>query len=343
MYTQGRGVDPFLVSIIEARLIGISQEIGQRVMKGAYSLPTATFRDLGAQIHDNQERLVALAAWLPIHTTGSHIALQGILDYIGRDNVNPGDFYIGNSPYIVRGGHLPDWSFVRPVFYKDELVFYCYLRTHQYDGGGAHLGGYHVRPFDIHAEGLVIPPTKIINRGKISEDTLRIILANVRGPEKVRADVQLVNGAMALAEKRLIELIQDYGIDTVREAIDTYLYLSEESIRKVFRQWPTGVYKSQAASDSDGTSPEPVWVNLTLTIDADRGHLTFDYTDNIEQIDFINATYAIMYESTMTPLRWSMPRDITVNQGLLNCITLKTRPGTICHVTYPGTCGGQAN
>ncbi|MFC1593162.1 hydantoinase B/oxoprolinase family protein, partial [Candidatus Omnitrophota bacterium] len=110
-----------------------------------------------------------------------------------------------------------------------------------------------------------------------------------------------------------------------------------------FRQWPGGTYKSRSASDSDGTSPEPVWVNLALTIDADKGHLTFDYTDNIEQVDFINCTYAVMYSSTMTPLRWCLPPEIPINQGLLNCITLKTKPGTICHVTYPGTCGGHAN
>ncbi|MFC1593241.1 hydantoinase B/oxoprolinase family protein, partial [Candidatus Omnitrophota bacterium] len=336
-------IDPYVVSVVEARLVGISQEIGQRVMKAAYSLPAATFRDLGAQIYDCKERLVALAAWLPIHTTGSQVALQGILDYVGRDNVHPGDFYMGNSPYIVRGGHLPDWSFVRPVFYKDEVVFHCYLRAHQYDSGGAHLGGYHVRPFDIHAEGVIIPPTKIFDQGKVNEDALRIIMANVRGSEKVQADVQLINGAMTLAEKMIVGLIDDYGINTVMAAIDKYLNLTEESVRKIFRTWPNGVYKSQAASDSDGTSPDAVWINLSLKIDADKGHLTFDYNDNVEQVDFINATYAIMYESTVTPLRWSLPRDITVNQGLFNCITLKTKPGTICHVTYPGSCGGQAN
>ena len=236
MAKKEREIDPFLMSIIEARLIGISQEIGLRVMKGSYSLPMATFRDLGAQVYDDKERLVAMAAWLPIHTAGSHVALQGILDYIGRDNVRPGDFYVGNSPYIVRAGHLPDWSFVRPVFYGDELIFYFSLRGHQFDSGGSHLGGYHVRPFDIHAEGLIIPPTKIFDRGTINEDAFRIILANVRGQEKVRSDIELINGAMLLAEKRLIGLIEDYGIDTVRVAMDKVTNLSEESIRKIFRK-----------------------------------------------------------------------------------------------------------
>jgi len=336
-------VDPFLASIIEARLLGISREIGQKIMKGSYSVAMAAFRDLGTQIYDDKERLVAVASWLPIHTAGSHIALEGILNYIGRQNVHPGDFFTGNSPYIVRAGHLPDWSFMRPVFYKGKPVFYLYARGHQYDSGGFHMLGYSVRAFDIHAEGFILPPTKIFDRGKANEDALRIIMANVRGSEKLRADMQLINSAMALAEERLLDLIEDYGIATVKAAIDKVLTLSEQSVKKIFKKWPGGVYKSRSASDSDGTSPDPVWVNLSLTIDAEKGHLTFDYTDNIKQVDFINATFATLYESTLTPLRWALPGNIPVNQGLLNCITLKTEPGTICHVTYPATCGGQAN
>ena len=70
------------------------------------------------------------------------IMVEGILDYIGRDNIHPGDFIIGNDPYIVRFGPLPDWSFVRPVFYEGEPMFYLYFRTHQHDSGGAYQAAY---------------------------------------------------------------------------------------------------------------------------------------------------------------------------------------------------------
>ena len=65
---------------------------------------------------------------MPGHSAGADVGLKGMLDYIGRDNVHPDDFIIGNDPFILALGHVPDWTFVRPIFYEGELIFYHLFR-----------------------------------------------------------------------------------------------------------------------------------------------------------------------------------------------------------------------
>ena len=52
-------VDPLTISIIEHRLVTITEEIGKRTMNSCYSFPTAHIRDLGISLFDRNERLIA--------------------------------------------------------------------------------------------------------------------------------------------------------------------------------------------------------------------------------------------------------------------------------------------
>ncbi len=336
-----KNIDPVLIPTIERRLTSISEEIGVRTIRSCYSFPTGQARDIGTQIFDDQEQLVTQAEWLPVHCGGSNIALKGILDHIGRDNVFPDDFIIGNDPYIVRAGHLPDWSFVRPVFYDGKLMFYLYMRTHQYDGGGANQSCYYPRSFDVHGEGLIIPPLKLIERGKINERAYSVILSNVRGSSMVRADNMLINNSMKIAEERIIDLCREYGPENVKLAHKKLIDYTEDWVRRTIKKWPGGTYTSQGIIDSDGTTRDIIYLNLSLTIDSKAGQLIFDFRDNIDQVDFVNGTLGVVYSSTLTPLRWSLPAGLSRNHGLYKCISILTKRGTICDPVYPASCGGQ--
>ena len=53
----------------------------------------------------------------------------------------PGDVILTNDPY--HGGHaphLPDWGFIRPIFYEGELMFFTLVRGHVMDTGGSFPG-----------------------------------------------------------------------------------------------------------------------------------------------------------------------------------------------------------
>src|SRR4030066_278082 len=120
-------VEPMTISIIESKLYNLSLQMGIRVVRAASSYVTAHIRDVGTSIFDEKERVLTQGNWMPVHVAGSNVALKNMLDYIGRDNVYPGDLIVGNDPYTVKAAHQPDWSFVYPVFFDGELGSYLYL------------------------------------------------------------------------------------------------------------------------------------------------------------------------------------------------------------------------
>lgn len=339
---EQREIDPLTLSIIEGRLHSMNQELGNRLFRQCFSFATSHIRDLGTTLFDHKERTVTIGNWMPVHTAGSDICLKGMLDWIGRDNIRPDDFILANDPFIVKFGHAPDWSVIRPIFYRGELLFYHFMRTHVFDSGGAFMGCYYPRTYDCHGEGLMIPPVKIVEEGKVDEKAYSIILRNVRGREMVRADNMLAYEAMRKSEERVIELLDTYGKDTVMAACDEIIERTREEVSGIIAEWPAGVYRAERAADWDGTTDKPVWVRLSLTVKPDEGKLVFDFTDSDPQCDFINVPLGQTCAAVIIALAWSLPELSRRNQGLMDCVEIITKEGTVLGPVYPATTGAQA-
>ena len=335
-------VDPLTLSLIENRLDSLNQELGSRVVRQSLNPVICQIRDFGTVLFDKEERVITVGNYMPLHTAGGHIALKGMLDYIGRENIHPDDFIISNHPFIVRFGHPPDWSFIRPIFYEGELVFYHYFRGHQFDSGGAFSVGYFPRVFDCHAEGLMIPPIKIIENGKIDEKCYSLILSCLRGANIVRSDNMLIYSSMKMVEKRLLSILKDYGKDAVLAGCGEKIKRTEEAVKKTISQWPGGEYRAERAADWDGTTDKPVWVRLTLTVKPEDGQLVFDFSDSDPQVEFINSPKGQTYASVVVALAWSLPSGIPRDQGLMNCISVITKKGSVLDPVYPATSSCQA-
>ena len=339
--SQARRIDPLTLALIETRLRYINAEVGENMLRQCFSYATAQLRDLGTCILNGQEQVLTVGNYMPGHTAGTHVVIKAMLDWVGRDNIGPDDFIIGNDPYIVGCGHPPDWSMIRPVFYEGELLFYHYARTHQFDSGGAFQGAYYPRSYDVHGEGLMIPPVRIIEGGKVDEKAYSIILRNVRGPSLVRADNMLVYWAMKKAEERLLDLIRSYGKDTVLAGCDELIRRTREAVKSEISTWPAGTYYAERAADWDGTTDKPVWVRLKLTVKPDEGRLILDWSDSDAQVDYINCPPARAWASMVLAVAWMLPPDIPRNQGLFDCMTVITKEGTVLGPKYPATCAAQ--
>lgn len=335
-------VDPLTLAVIEGRLNAQNQELGGRLFRQCFSFATAHIRDIGTALFDYDERTISIGNWMPVHTAGSDVCLRGMLDWIGRENIYEDDFLVANDPFIVKFGHAPDWSFVRPIFYEGEPVFYHFMRTHQFDSGGSYMGSYYPRAYDCHAEGLMIPPIKIIERGVIDEKVFSLILRNVRGSALVRADCMLTYSSMRMTEQRVIELLDRYGKETVLRACDEIVARTEEAVRKVISTWPAGTYYAERAADWDGTVDEPVWVRLKMTIKPEEGEVVFDFTESDDQVDLINCPQGQTQAAVVAGVAWSLPAGTPRNQGLINCLRILTRTGSVLDPIYPATSGAQA-
>ena len=79
-----------------------------------------------------------------------------------------GDMVILNDPY--RGGtHLPDITLIAPLFRDGKIVFFVANRAHHSDVGGMRAGSMPLSE-EIFQEGLIIPPLKLLKRGKLDRE-----------------------------------------------------------------------------------------------------------------------------------------------------------------------------
>lgn len=332
-------VDPVTLSVVWRRLLTITSEIGYRVMHSAQSFVMGMVQDLGPQFISTKGEILTQVDFLPSHSLVAEIPSKIIIDRIGH--MDPGDLVIANDSHIIRSGHLPDWTFFRPFYYKDELVCYGYLRGHQMDTGGALSGGYFPRAYDCIAEGLNIPPLKIIRKGEVNEELYGLILRNVRNAAGVRADNMTIYGSLGKGEEALCEMIDKYGLETIRACFDEMQRAGEEGMRAEIRKIPDGEYYGETAVDWDGSTPDqPVWIRVKLTVKGDE--MIFDYSDSNPQVDFVNSPLGNTHCFTSLGLFLTMDPSIPRNSGTMRPITIIAPEGTVVNPTYPRTYGACA-
>ena len=161
-----RNIDATTVATVWHSMQTICREMRHIVKRTAQNYLLGQLQDLSVGIWGADGATIAVPAGLPVQFLGTTFAVQDLVrDFAG--NINPGDVFLTNDPY--HGGHnchLPDWGYIRPIFYRGELLFFTLCRGHQMDTGGSFPGGYFPNGYDIHAEGLIIPPIKVIDRGR---------------------------------------------------------------------------------------------------------------------------------------------------------------------------------
>src|SRR3972149_714076 len=279
--TGERTIDPTTFAVVWNRLENILDNMGEKVLHAAQSFVMGLVRDFGQGFLNARGEVVAISGYLPLHVFTASPAIEACLDKFGGE-FRPNDFYLGNDAYIVRSGHMPDWTFVRPLFHDDELYGFFQLRAHMEDTGGFMPGGYAPGAYDIIAEGLNIPPLKIMDQGVLNEELWGLIRRNVRNPSLVEMDVMLINAAMELGERDLTRLIDKYGIDTVKACMEEILAAGEQAMREEIASIPDGEYYGETACDWDGHTDKPVYVRARLTVHGEE--MTFDLPESDPQV-----------------------------------------------------------
>jgi hypothetical protein len=115
-----------------------------------------------------------------------------------------------NDPYHG-GNHLRDLTVFVPVFVGGAPRFWSINRAHQSDIGGATHGAYNADATDIWQEGIRIPPLRLSDAGKLRQDALATIAANVRHPRDLRGDLAAMIGSAHVGGRRLLALGAEFG------------------------------------------------------------------------------------------------------------------------------------
>ncbi len=333
-----RDIDPTTFSVVWNKFDYIVEQIGQKILYSTQSFVTALVRDLGQTLLDSKGRIVSATTFIPVHTMVAEEAIKGLESYFHGD-YEPGDFIIANDPYIVKGGHLPDWNFVRPVFYKDEMIGFLQAKTHVSDTGGFLPGGYGPGAYDIIAEGLNIPPLKIIKKGVLQKEVWGFLLRNVRNPTQVDMDTMLINGCLAQGEEQLGALCDKYGVEAIKACMDEIIDAGERAMRAEIEKIPDGIYYGESATDWDGQTDKPIWVRAKVTVKGDE--VTFDFSESDPQATFVNCPLGVTRCHVMIALYFLIDASVPKTGGTMVPVHIVLRPGTVVDPIYPATVGAS--
>ena len=334
-------IDPMTLSTIWYAFQSLCREMRSVMTRTSQSYLISTLRDLSVGVWLADGSTVAVPEGLPSQFLGTSFAISDIREMY-KDNLHPGDVILTNDPF--HGGHnshLPDWGYIRPVFYEGELLFFTLVRGHMMDTGGSFPGGYFANAYDIIAEGLNIPPLKVIKRGVIDEDLNKLIFNNVRWPVEVKIDTDAMIATSKFAENRIVDLLRRYGKDTVLASIHQMLDRTERAVRAEIAALPDGTYSGESSSDDDGTVlDEVVHVRVDVTIKGDEITLDFSRSDP-QRPGFINCVYASTYARAAAAVIVYMDPALADfhNEGSLRPIHVVAPLGNVTNCKYPATVG----
>jgi N-methylhydantoinase B len=332
-------LDPITLATVWHYIQRVCREMRDTTERTATNVLAVTLHDLAYGIWDGQARVVAIPEGFPSRLISSTFPIRRAIEkFPGR--IYPGDEFLTNYP--TDGAiHLPDWVFIRPIFFEDELLFFTCMGTHVADGGGAQPGS-HFLAFDSIAEGFNIPMIKIAERGEMREDVLELILANNRLPEMMRREVASLMAATAVAERRMVELLEKYGKATVLGCLDEMRARTEKAVADEIATWPEGEWYAEVQTDDDGaTIGARVTVRCRLTIKD--GEVTFDFSDSDDQVSgMINSYYQQTMSLTLCATFLFLGSKLTDyhNEGSFKHIHIKTRKGTVVDCRPGALCAG---
>ncbi|MDE2516644.1 MAG: hydantoinase B/oxoprolinase family protein, partial [Rhodospirillales bacterium] len=126
--------DPIGVAVLQARLAAIAEEMGEAMLRTAFSQILNSSRDFSIALIDAEARLIAQADHIPVHVGAMPWAARALMAAFPAPEADA--VYLLNDP-ATGGSHLPDLTIFVPVFAEERLRFWAVVRAHHSDIGGA--------------------------------------------------------------------------------------------------------------------------------------------------------------------------------------------------------------
>ncbi|MEM4412684.1 MAG: hydantoinase B/oxoprolinase family protein [Candidatus Caldarchaeum sp.] len=265
-------LDSITLDIIENALRNIRHEMDAVVFRSAMSPVIREQHDAFPMVCTPDGRMV-------VGQFGSYIA--GFIREWKR-GIKPGDVFLTSDPYKCQAAisHINDWLVLLPIFYDGELVGWASQFGHTLDVGGPVPGSLPTDATTIFGEGIRIPPVKLFEEGRLNEDVLDVLLNNTRTPRMNYFDLMAIVAGCRTAERRVQELCDRFGKETVLEAFEALLDRTYRAMSTlIVKNLPEEPVSFEDYVDDDGRGNGPYKMKLTIWREGDHGYFDWTGTD----------------------------------------------------------------
>lgn len=333
-------LDPVTLAVLRGRLEQIADEMDATLFRSAFNPIIAEAHDASHGLYhaETGETLVQGKSGLPVFVGAMAFAVKAVIDRAAaQGGPKPGDVWIFNDPYDG-GTHLSDFKLVRPFFHDGTL--FCWLASvgHWHDVGGAVPGNYNPAATECFQEGMLIPPVKLFDAGEYRPDIVQILQANSRLPGSLYGDLNGQINALELGQKRLALLLDEYGAQTVSDALEELKARAATLMRDLIASLPDGRYEAEDFLDNDGIDDVPLKIALAIVVKGDRMHLDFTGTSNA-CAGPVNIARSTAIASCYVALKHVF-QDVPANAGVLVPIDFTIPEDCLLSVKAPKPVGG---
>lgn len=321
-------VDPYTVVILRQRIEAIIREMVNALLRSGRSGVLNTALDFSCSLTDAKFQSVSVALGLPVHVGAIDLIPRAVAAKHG-DLLRPGDCYVNNSGYLGNT-HCADFTLCVPVFHQGKLVFYTIARAHLGDMGFPIPSTYNPAARDVYEEGLMLPCVQIQREGRDIEGVVDICKANIRAPEQFYGDYLACLAAVRTGERRLMQLCDRYGADTISRFLDEYQDHAERVTVEAIAELPAGRVTRTVRYDSElAQFPDGIPVAATLEVDPLAGRVTIDLTENVDNLPLgINMTESTVLACCRMGTCNVLGPDVPRAAGAFRRITVKMRDGS---------------
>jgi N-methylhydantoinase B len=345
--------DPVLVEIVAGYLASVEMEVETAISRTSRSPMIRDAHDFRAGIHDrNLRKLTGRSYSALVHPVARDFPLE---------TMKPGDVYFHNDVYLSEGGigHLPDLCVTVPVFAtkpgdtEPSVVAFVQAFGHHDDIGGCCPGSMPSGATTVYEEGLMVPPIKLWDQGVPNQAALTIMTRNSRMPDALAADLDAECSACLMGARRMTELYERYGIDTVEACFDSMMDATTEIYRReILSKIPKGEYTWEDYAEHDGVDEPMLHVQrITLTKtgpEDERGErLILDFTGTGPQAkgpinhcgDYADGNFLAKWLAPVLRNLADSPErmaELDVNEGVIPLIEMKfPEKGTLITPIFP--------
>jgi N-methylhydantoinase B len=336
--SQGRtdlAFDPVTLEIFWSRLISIADEAAAGLLRTAFSTIVRESNDYatvlmdrdGNSVSENTGGIASFSCILPRTT-------KAFLARFPADGWRPGDCVITNDPWLATG-HLPDFTFVSPIFHRGALVGFAGSIAHSPDVGGA-LWSADCR--ELFEEGIRIPPIRLMREGRRNDELIDLMLSNVRVPRQVLGDFEAQLTANEVCVRRTEEFLGDVGLIDLQGLAAAVHTRADGAMRRAILAVRDGSYR--ATLDADGFDEQITRIVTTVTVEGDRMHI--DYAGTSPQIDRgINCVFNYTHAYSVYPVKCALDPFTPRNEGSYQAITVAAPEGCILNARFPAPVGAR--
>ena len=310
------------------RLLSIVEEQAQTLVRTAFSTVVREAGDLSAGIFDLEGRMLAQAiTGTPGHINSMALSVRHFIDRFPVATMRQGDVYITNDPWKGTG-HLHDFTVVTPTFRQGRVVALFACTCHVVDIGGI---GQSPDGKEIYNEGLFVPIMPFATEGRINEWFMELVRANVREPTQVEGDLYALAACNETGGRRLIAMIDGYGLDSIDDLAAHIIDSSREAMIQAIKELPNGTYHNVMTIDG---FDQPIELAAALTIGDEE--ILVDYTGTSSISNFgINCPMCYCEAYTAFGVKCVVAPELPNNAGTLERIKVTAPEGSILNAPHP--------